>query len=76
VRDTFRFTEIHSRFRPPPMPPADAPKNRLLAHAPQCSRCRNPMNDRALLPGRKVDDVACRCEDCGEEVIRAVPRPG
>jgi hypothetical protein len=32
------------------------------------------MKVRILLPGRKVDDVAYRCEDCGEEVIRGVPR--
>jgi hypothetical protein len=60
-----------SRLSPMGPPP---PKHRLLAHAPQCSRCKLPMKVRILLPGRKVDDVAYRCEDCGEEVIRAVPR--
>jgi hypothetical protein len=33
------------------------------------------MKVRTLLPGRKVDDVAYRCEECGEEVVLAVPRP-
>jgi hypothetical protein len=34
------------------------------------------MKVRTLLPGRKVNDVAYRCEDCGEEVIIGVPRVG
>jgi len=51
------------------------PTNRLLAHAPKCSRCKRPMKVRTLLPGRKVDDVAYRCEECGAEVVRPVPRP-
>ena len=61
---------------PPAQAPAAAapPKNRLLAHAPTCSGCRKPMKVRTLLPGRKVDDVAYRCEECGEEVVKAVPR--
>jgi hypothetical protein len=37
-------------------------------------RCRKPMKVRTLLPGRKVDDVAYRCEECGEEVVCGVPR--
>jgi len=53
---------------------ADPPKNRLLAHAPNCSHCKRRMKVRTLLPGRKVDDVAYRCEECGEEVVKAVPR--
>jgi hypothetical protein len=32
------------------------------------------MKVRTLLPGRKIDDVAYRCEDCGEEVTHPVPR--
>jgi hypothetical protein len=42
-------------------------KSRLLANAPQC-----PF--RRILPGRKINDVAYRCEDCGEEVVIGVPR--
>jgi len=30
------------------------------------------MKVRTRLPGRKVDDVAYRGEECGEEVMRAV----
>jgi hypothetical protein len=32
------------------------------------------MKVRTLLPGRMFDDVAYRCEECGEEVVRPVPR--
>jgi uncharacterized protein with PIN domain len=32
------------------------------------------MKVRTLRPGRKVDDVAYRCEECNEEVVKAVPR--
>jgi hypothetical protein len=32
------------------------------------------MRVRTLLPGGKADDVAYRCEECGEEIIRSVPR--
>jgi hypothetical protein len=32
------------------------------------------MKVRILIPGRKVDDVAYRCEKCGSEVSLAVPR--
>jgi hypothetical protein len=53
---------------------SDKPKSRLLAHAPQCPRCKNLMKVRTLLPGRKVDDVAYQCEDCDEQVVIAVPR--
>ena len=65
-----------SMSRSNPIRPLAPPKNRLLAHAPQCSRCRTAMKVRTLLPGRKVDDVAYRCEECGEEVVREVPRAG
>ena len=51
------------------------PTNRLLANAPRCTRCKRPMKVRTLLPGRKVNDVDYRCEDCGERVVKAVPRP-
>jgi predicted RNA-binding Zn-ribbon protein involved in translation (DUF1610 family) len=50
------------------------PKSRLLAHAPQCLRCKQTMKVRTLLPGRKINDVAYKCEECGEEVIIGVPR--
>jgi len=52
----------------------DQPKSRLLAHAPNCSCCRKPMKVRTLLPGRKVDDVFYRCEECGEEDVKQVRR--
>ena len=52
----------------------DKPKSRLAAHAPQCARCRKLMKVRILFPGRKVDDVTYRCEECGAEVLRSVPR--
>jgi hypothetical protein len=32
------------------------------------------MKVRTLLSTRKVDEVAYRCEECGEEVMKAVPR--
>ena len=50
------------------------PKSRLLANAPLCSRCGNTMKVRTVRPGRKVDVVAYRCEDCGEEVVVEVKR--
>jgi hypothetical protein len=50
------------------------PTSRLLANAPLCSRCNTTMKVRTLRPGRKVDVVAYRCEDCGEEVVVEVKR--
>jgi hypothetical protein len=35
---------------------------------------RQVMKVRTLIPGRKVDDVSYRCEKCGTEVMRSVPR--
>jgi len=35
---------------------------------------RTLMKVRILIPGRKVDDVSYRCEKCGGEVMRSVPR--
>jgi hypothetical protein len=52
----------------------EKPKSRLLANAPQCSRCNTTMKVRTLRPGRKVDVVAYRCEECGEEVVVDVKR--
>jgi predicted SprT family Zn-dependent metalloprotease len=57
------------------MTPHDKPKSRLQAHAPRCARCRALMKVRTLYPGRKVDDVTYRCDECGAEVLRSVPRP-
>ena len=54
----------------------DKPKSRLAAHAPQFARCRKPMKVRILLPGRKADDVIYRCEECGVDETRSVPRTG
>jgi len=55
-------------------PRREKPTSRLLANAPQCSRCNATMKVRTLRPRRKVDDVAYKCEDCGEQVVVAVPR--
>ena len=52
----------------------EKPKSRLEANAPQCAKCKTPMRVRILIPGRKVDDVAYRCEKCGVEEMRSVPR--
>jgi RNase P subunit RPR2 len=51
-------------------------KSHLDAHAPQCPRCKTPMKVRKRVPlrGRKFDDVDYRCDECGTEVLRAVPR--
>jgi len=48
--------------------------SRLEAHAPRCARCKARMKVCILIPGRKVDDVSYRCEKCGAEVMRSVPR--
>jgi len=48
-------------------------RSRLLANAPQCPCCKH-MKVRRILPGRKINDVAYRCEDCGEEVDIGAPR--
>ena len=56
------------------MTPLQKPKSRLEAYAPKCARCKALMKVRILIPGRKVDDVAYRCEKCGSEVLRSVPR--
>jgi hypothetical protein len=34
------------------------------------------MKVRILIPGCKVDYVAYRCEKCGTDVLRSVPRAG
>jgi predicted SprT family Zn-dependent metalloprotease len=54
--------------------PLQKPKSRLEVHAPKCAQCKALMKVRILIPGRKVDDVAYRCEKCREEVMRSVPR--
>jgi len=58
----------------PTMVTSEKPKSRLLAHAPLCSRCNTTMKVRTLRPGRKVDVVAYRCDECGEEVVIEVKR--
>jgi hypothetical protein len=50
------------------------PKSRLKTHAPTCSTCNKLMKVRILLPGRHANDVAYRCEECGAETIKSVPR--
>jgi predicted SprT family Zn-dependent metalloprotease len=52
----------------------EKPKSRLVAHAPQCLRCRKVMKVRTLRPERKVDDVVYRCEQCGDEIVVEVKR--
>jgi hypothetical protein len=52
----------------------EKPKSRLAANAAQCARCRKLMKVRILFPGRKVDDVTYKCEECGGEEMRSVPR--
>jgi len=54
--------------------PLQKPKSRLEIHAPQCARCKALMKVHILIPGHKVDDVAYRCEKCGGQVVRSVPR--
>src|SRR6516225_10340752 len=46
------------------------------AHTSHCARCGTPMKVRILIPGCKVDYVAYRCEKCGTDVLRSVPRAG
>jgi DNA-directed RNA polymerase subunit RPC12/RpoP len=48
---------------------------RLEADAPQCPRCKTFMKVRKCIPvpGRKFVDVDYRCDQCGAEVLRAVP---
>jgi hypothetical protein len=54
----------------------DNPKSRLEAPPTQCPRCKTLMKVRKCvpLPGRKFVDVDYRCDECGAEVLRAVPR--
>jgi hypothetical protein len=48
---------------------------RLEAPPTQCPRCKTLMKVRKWvpLPGRKFVDVDYRCDECGAEVLRAVP---
>jgi DNA-directed RNA polymerase subunit RPC12/RpoP len=54
----------------------DNSKSRLEAPPTQCPRCKTLMKVRKCvpLPGRKFVDVDYRCDECGAEVLRAVPR--
>jgi tRNA(Ile2) C34 agmatinyltransferase TiaS len=56
------------------MTPRDRPKSRLEVYAPLCPDCDRPMKVRTLLPGRKFNEVDYRCEQCGQKVLRSVPR--
>ena len=54
----------------------DKPRSRLEEAPPtQCPRCKALMKVRKYvpLPGRKFVDVDYRCDECGAEVLRAVP---
>jgi len=55
--------------------PQDKSKSRLEVPLTQCPRCKTLMKVRKCipLPGRKFVDVDYRCEECGAEVLRAVP---
>jgi hypothetical protein len=54
----------------------DKAKSRLEAPPTPCPRCETLMKvrKRIPLPGREFVDVDYRCEECGAEVLRAVPR--
>ena len=56
------------------VPSREKPKARLEANTPQCPKCKTPMRVRILIPRPNVDDVAYRCEKCGVEEMRSVPR--
>jgi uncharacterized Zn finger protein len=56
------------------MTPKDRPKSRLLALAPKCSRCKKQMKPRVIRSGQENDNVCYECENCGEQVVIAVPR--
>lgn len=68
------LTDAAPAVTAPAMITSEKPKSRLLANAPLCSRCNAVMKVRTLRPGRKVDVVAYRCEECGEEVVVEVKR--
>jgi DNA-directed RNA polymerase subunit RPC12/RpoP len=56
--------------------PQDRPRSHLEETPPmQCPRCKALMKARmhVPLPGRKFVDVDYRCDECGAEVLRAVP---
>ena len=55
--------------------PQEEPKSHLVAYAPRCGPCKTAMKVRTLFPGREVNDVTYRCDDCGAEVMRSVLRP-
>jgi uncharacterized protein with PIN domain len=51
-------------------------KSRLDPHALLCPKCKTSMKvrKRIPLPGHKFVDLDYRCDQCGAEVLRAVPR--
>jgi hypothetical protein len=59
----------------PQMMAQDKAKSRLEAPPTPCPRCKTLMTVRKCipLPGREFVDVDYRCEECGAEVLRAVP---
>ena len=56
------------------VPSPEKPKARLEANTPQCPKCKALMRVRILLPRHNFDDVSYRCEKCGVEEVRSVPR--
>ena len=54
----------------------DKPRSRVEEAPPtQCPRCKTLMKVRKCVPvaGRKFVDVDYRCDECGAEVLRALP---
>jgi hypothetical protein len=49
-------------------------ETQVTPRGPRASMRPMPQAHRILFPGRKVDDVTYRCEECGGEVMRPVPR--
>ena len=52
------------------------PKSRLEAPPMPCPRCKTLLKVRECIPspGREFVDVDYRCQECGAEVLRAMPR--
>jgi tRNA(Ile2) C34 agmatinyltransferase TiaS len=52
----------------------EKPPSRLETDAPLCPKCKTRMKVLTLVPGRELNDVHYRCEECGEGALRSVPR--
>jgi hypothetical protein len=54
----------------------DDPKSRLEAPPMPCPRCKALLKVRKCVPspGREFVDVDYCCQECGAEVLRAMPR--